>query len=117
MVKEVHLAFTLLTNEDEELIIIPNKHIVGEILHNSQTDTILELSVGVAYDSDTDAAMKAIKAKLENVEGLSQERNIQIGIEEFGDSAINIACSWLGENPRVSSDSVCCESGDQRCAD
>lgn len=64
---------------------------MGEILHNSQTDTILELSVGVAYDSDTDAAMKAIKAKLENVEGLSQERNIQIGIEEFGDSAINIA--------------------------
>jgi len=76
VVREVHLAFTLLTNEDEELIIIPNKHIVGEILHNSQTDTILELSVGVAYDSDTDAAMKAIKAKLENVEGLSQERNI-----------------------------------------
>ena len=91
VVKEVHLAHTLLTNEDEELIIIPNKHIVGEILHNSQTDTILELSVGVAYDSDTDAAMKAITEKLANVDGLSQQRSIQIGIEEFGDSAISIA--------------------------
>ena len=91
VVKEVHLAFTLLSNEDEELIIIPNKHIVGEILHNSQTDTILELCVGVAYDSDTDAAMKAISSKLAAVDGLSNERAIQIGIDEFGDSSINIA--------------------------
>ncbi len=91
VVKEVHLAYTLLTNEDEELIIIPNKHIVGEILHNSQTDTVLELSVGVAYDSDTDAAIAAITAKLAEIDGLSQDRAIQIGIDEFGDSSINIA--------------------------
>ena len=91
VVKEVHLAFTLLSNEDEELIIIPNKHIVGEILHNSQTDTVMELSVGVAYDSDTDAAIAAITARLAGIDGLSADRAIQIGIDEFGDSAINIA--------------------------
>lgn len=91
VVKEVHLAYTLLTNEDDELIIIPNKHIVGEILHNSQTDTVMELSVGVAYDSDTDAAMEAISKKLAGIDGLSKERAPQIGIDEFGDSAINIA--------------------------
>ncbi len=91
VVKEVHLAYTLLTNEDEELILIPNKHIIGEILHNSQTDTILELTVGVSYSSDTDAAMKAIKSKLAGIDGLSKEREIQIGIDEFGDSSINIA--------------------------
>ncbi|GJM13773.1 MAG: mechanosensitive ion channel protein MscS [Pseudohongiella sp.] len=90
VVKEVHLAYTLLSNEDEELIIIPNKHIVGEILHNSHTDTILELSVGVAYDSDTDAAIEAITKKLASIDGLSDEREIQIGISEFGDSSINI---------------------------
>jgi small conductance mechanosensitive channel len=91
VVKEVHLAYTLLTNEDEETIIIPNKHIVGEILHNSQTDTIMELSVGIAYDSDTDVAIEAIKKKLATIEGLGEERAIQIGIDEFGDSSINIA--------------------------
>lgn len=90
VVKEVHLAYTLLTNEDEELIIIPNRHIVGEILHNSQSDTIMELSVGVAYNSDTDAAMLAITEKLATIDGLSKERAIQIGIDEFGDSAIII---------------------------
>jgi len=91
VVKEVHLAYTLLSNEDDELIIIPNKHIVGEILHNSQTDTILELSVGIAYDSDSDAAIEAISNRLATLEGLSKERSVQIGIEEFGDSSINLA--------------------------
>lgn len=91
VVKEVHLAFTLLSNEDDELILIPNKHIIGEILHNSQADTILELSVGVAYDSDLEAAMKAISSKLAAIDGLSNERAIQVGIDEFGNSAINIA--------------------------
>jgi len=35
VVKEVHLAFTMLTNEDGEIITIPNKHIFVEIIHNS----------------------------------------------------------------------------------
>ena len=95
VVKEVHLAFTLLSNEDDELIIILNKHIASEILYNSQTDTILELAVGVAYDSDLDTAMKAISSKLAAIDGLSNERAIQIGIDEFGDSSIDIAArAW-----------------------
>ncbi len=90
IVKEVHLAFTMLTNEDGEIITIPNKHIVGEIIHNSQTDTVLKLSVGIAYESDTKAAIEAIKKKLAGIDGLSQTRSVQIGIDSFGDSSINL---------------------------
>lgn len=35
IVEEVYLSHTVLTNEDGEVITIPNKHIVGEIIHNS----------------------------------------------------------------------------------
>lgn len=90
IVKEVHLPFTTLTNEDGEIITIPNKHIVGEIIHNSQADTVLELSVGIAYESDSEAAIAAIKNKLAGVNGLSQTRAVQIGIDSFGDSSINL---------------------------
>lgn len=90
IVKEVHLPFTTLTNEDGEIITIPNKHIVGEIIHNSQADTVLELSVGIAYESDSEAAIAAIKNKLAGVGGLSQTRAVQIGIDSFGDSSINL---------------------------
>lgn len=90
VVKEVRLAYTLLSNEDEEIITIPNRHIVGEIIHNSQADTILELSVGIGYESDVAAAMAAITRGLANVKGLSASRPPLLGIDKFGDSAIEI---------------------------
>ncbi|MCI5108190.1 MAG: mechanosensitive ion channel [Pseudomonadales bacterium] len=90
VVKEVHLAYTLLTNEDGEIITIPNKHIIGEIIHNSQADTILELVVGVAYDSDIPGLVKGLKEALSTVEGLSKEREVQVGILNFADSAIEL---------------------------
>ncbi len=96
IVEEVHLSHTQLTNEDGELIIIPNKHIVGEIIHNSQADTVLELKVGVAYDSDIDVAIEVISDALSKLDGLSSDRNLQIGISEFGDSAIEISARvWV----------------------
>ena len=87
--KEVTLACTVLTNEDGEMITIPNKHIIGEIIHNSQADTIGELSVGISYDSDTARATELIRSALSGVEGLSKQRPVQVGIESFGDSAID----------------------------
>ncbi len=91
IVKEVHLGFTILTNEDGEIITIPNRHIVGEIIHNSHEDTVLELAIGIAYGSDTQLAISAIKNKLTGIDGLSQERPIQLGIEAFGESSIDLA--------------------------
>jgi small conductance mechanosensitive channel len=90
VVKEVTLAYTVLTNEDEEKITIPNRHIIGEIIHNSQEDTVLELSVGIEYCSDTNKARQAISEALSRVDGLSKQRPVQVGIESFGDSSINI---------------------------
>jgi small conductance mechanosensitive channel len=90
IVKEVHLAFTMLTNEDGEIITIPNKHIVGEIIHNSHEDTVLELTIGIAYGSNIELATQAIEKKLSELKGLSKSRPMQLGIEEFGDSSINI---------------------------
>lgn len=96
IVEEVHLSHTVLTNEDGEIITIPNKHIVGEIIHNSQADTVLELSVGIAYDSDIDIAIGAVRSALLRIEGLSLERVSQIGVASFGDSAIEIeARVWV----------------------
>lgn len=90
LVQEVHLAYTVLTNEDGEHITIPNKHIIGEIIHNSQADTILELSVGIAYDTNANEAIESIKQALGSLGALSKDRPVQVGIENFGDSSIDI---------------------------
>jgi small conductance mechanosensitive channel len=53
VVEEVRLAATILSTEDGEEITIPNKHIVGEIIHNSFANKVVEMAVGIAYESDT----------------------------------------------------------------
>ncbi|WP_428087370.1 mechanosensitive ion channel family protein [Candidatus Thioglobus sp.] len=98
-VKEVHLAYTLLTDEDNVEIIIPNRHIVGEILQNSHNDTLAEEIIGIAYSSDTNKAIAVIQASLAKIDNISQERAPLVGIDDFADSSINIGIRfWAPTN-------------------
>ena len=94
MVKEVKLAYTVLTNEDEVDITIPNKHIVGEIIHNSKANTIIESTVGIAYNSDVEAALTVILNAVSTTPGVSLGKAPQVGINEFGDSSIDIGLRY-----------------------
>ena len=89
-VREVHLAHTLIVDEDDVEITIPNKHIIGEIIHNSHADTLVEETVSIAYGADSDAAIEVIKQALEAIETVSKDRPVQVGIEDFSGSCINI---------------------------
>ena len=90
LVKEVRLASTLLADEDDVAITIPNKHIIGEILHNSNTDTLAEETVGISYTSDPEKAIAAIRQALSETDKVNTDRPPQVGIEDFADSSINI---------------------------
>lgn len=94
VVKEVKLAYTILTNEDDVSITIPNKHIVGEIIHNSKANSIIESSVGIAYDSDTEKAISVIRRAVSETAGVDNEKLPQIGIDNFGDSSIDIGMRY-----------------------
>jgi small conductance mechanosensitive channel len=59
-VQAITLFSTTLTHADRSRIVIPNRKIVGEILHNFGNLRQLEVSVGVAYDTDINAALAAI---------------------------------------------------------
>jgi len=94
VVKEVKLAYTVLSNEDEVSITIPNKHIVGEIIHNSKENSIVETTVGIAYDSDTDRAISVIQEAIVQTEGVVSDKSPQVGIDGFGDSSIDIGMRY-----------------------
>jgi len=96
IVKEVLLAYTVIKDEDEVDITIPNKHIVGEILHNSKNNTLLELSVGISYNDDPIKTIGLIEDTLEKLLMTKSKESIQVGIDEFADSAINIGIRvWI----------------------
>jgi small conductance mechanosensitive channel len=94
IVEEVNLGTTILTDEDGVKITIPNKHVVGEILHNSEERRIVEEIVGISYDSDPEKAIGIIKEALDGFKEISTEPPPRIGIQQFGDSSINIGLRY-----------------------
>jgi small conductance mechanosensitive channel len=90
VVEEVGLGSTILTDEDGVKITIPNKHIVGEVLHNSQQRGIVEGVVRISYNSNPEKAISIITKVLDGFEQVLKEPTPQVGIQEFGDSSINI---------------------------
>lgn len=91
IVTEVLLAYTILHDEDNVKITIPNKHIVGEILSNSNEDSLLELTVGIAYKEDPIQTITLLEKVINELGIASGDRAPQIGIENFGDSSIDIS--------------------------
>jgi len=91
VVEEVLLAYTILRDEDDVKIMIPNKHIVGEVLQNSNNDSLLEVSVGIAYHHNPLEVIELLKKTFNELDFVSDARAPQIGIDEFADNAINIA--------------------------
>lgn len=89
-VVEINLATTVLINEDGERITIPNRHIVGEILKNTQENSLVEGVVGISYTNSPERAIEIINQCLGAQELVKSEPPIKVGIEEFGDSSINI---------------------------
>jgi small conductance mechanosensitive channel len=94
IVEEIRLAATLLTTEDGEIITIPNKHIVGEILHNSFANKIVEEVVGIAYGDDPEKAIRAVEEALLDIPEVCREPKPQVGIQTFGESSVDIGMRY-----------------------
>ncbi len=90
VVEEVKLAGTTLSDEDGVKITIPNKHIVGEIMQNSGAYRIVESAVGIAYGDDPEAGIQAVSRALEACADVAKDPAPQVGIQAFGDSAVEI---------------------------
>lgn len=63
-VEDISLFSTTLTHPDGSRVVIPNRKIVGEIYHNFGTTRELDLTVGVAYDTDFNRAVAVIQQVL-----------------------------------------------------
>ncbi len=100
VVEEVTLAHTTLLTEDDVKVTVPNKHIVGEILHNSGEYRIVESSVGIGYDADP---AKAIGVITQAIAGFPQVKSgvaPQIGIDDFRDSSVAIGYRYWAPTRR-----------------
>jgi len=93
-VKDIQLGYTILTNEEDEVISIPNKHIIGEIIHNSSEVMLVETTIGVAFHSDLEQVIAIMEATLQQQLQLQQQGKTIVGVANFADSAIEITARF-----------------------
>jgi small conductance mechanosensitive channel len=90
-VETITLFSTTLLHVDRSRVIVPNRKIVGEILHNYGRIRQLEVSVGVAYDADLQVALAAVREVLEGNARVLKDPVAVVQPVQLADSSINIA--------------------------
>ncbi|HEY3786944.1 MAG TPA: mechanosensitive ion channel family protein [Steroidobacteraceae bacterium] len=90
-VDTVTLFSTTLRHSDRSRVVIPNRKIVGEILHNYGTLRQIDIVVGVAYDTDIDTALAAIRELLQANSRVLQDPPPIVQTVLLGDSSVSIA--------------------------
>ena len=95
-VKTIELFSTTLLHTDLSRVVIPNRKIIGEILHNYGNIRQLDLSVGVAYGTNLNDATGIVRRVLTGNPRVLKEPVPVVGVTMLADSSINIAIKpWV----------------------
>ena len=95
-VETISLFNTALTHADRSRIVVPNRKVVGEILHNYGRIRQSDIKVGVAYESDLAAALGAISDLVRANPRVLAEPAPVIQVDALADSAVQIAVKpWV----------------------
>jgi small conductance mechanosensitive channel len=90
-VVKIDIFTTTLMHPDRSRIVIPNRKVVGEILHNFGSIRQLDLSVGVSYRTDVTKVLAVVRELLAQHPHVLKEPMPAVGVGGFGDSAVTIS--------------------------
>lgn len=95
-VDAIELFNTVLLHPDRSRIVIPNRKIVGEVLHNFGTIRQLSLTVGVGYDTNIPATLALVREILSKNPRVLKELAPGVGVTTLADSSVDIAIApWV----------------------
>jgi small conductance mechanosensitive channel len=90
-VETIALFNTALRHPDRSRIIVPNRKIVGEILHNYGQIRQSDITVGVAYESDLAVALSVIRDLVRANPRVLNEPAPVVQVARLGESDVQIA--------------------------
>ena len=95
-VTDIELFSTTLLHTDNSRVVVPNRKIVGEILHNYGKIRQLDLSVGIAYGADLTVALSTVNAILQQNPRVLKDPAPVVGIAALGESYVSLAIKpWV----------------------
>ena len=89
-VSVIELFSTTLQHPDRSRVVIPNRKIVGEVLHNYGTIRQHDIKVGVAYNTNLSTAIGVINEILGRNPHVLKDPAPVVAVSSFGDSSIDI---------------------------
>jgi len=95
-VVEIGLTATVLVHADRSRVIVPNRKIVGEILHNFSNSRQLSLSVGVAHPGDVTILLRGVRDVVMTNPRVLKDPPPVIGIAQVTDGGVKLAVQpWV----------------------
>jgi len=95
-VESIDLFTTKLSHPDRSLVVVPNRKIVGEILHNYGEIRQLDLRLDIARAADLERALTAVDEAVQGNARVLREPAPVIGVAALGDVTIGIAVKpWV----------------------
>jgi small conductance mechanosensitive channel len=101
-VLEVSLFNTILGHADKSKVVIPNRKIAGEILHNYGNIRQLSLEITIAYDADVRAALAAVQEVVAGSARVLKEPAAGTGVARFSETGVVLgAWPWVAASDYV----------------
>ena len=95
-VTDIELFSTKLVHSDRSVVTIPNRKIIGEILHNYGTIRQLALNVRVAYGAHLSQALSVIHDIVQGNPRVLKDPAPVIGISTLAESSVNLSIQpWV----------------------
>jgi small conductance mechanosensitive channel len=95
-VEAIDLFTTRLSHPDHSVVVVPNRKIVGEILHNYGQIRQLDLSVAIARSDELERALAAIHEVVKANPRVLPEPAYIVGVAALADKSIRIAVKpWV----------------------
>ena len=98
----IDIFSTTLIHPDHSRVIIPNRKIVGEILHNFGTIRQIHLTVDVAYKNDLDRTLAIVREVVATHPHVLKDPAPSVGISNLGHPAVTVAVEPWTEVPHYS---------------
>ena len=97
-VESMSLLSTQLRTPDNQLVIVPNNSVWGDVIINVTgiTERRVDLVFGIGYSDDIDKAQKILEEIVQGHELVLKEPEYKVKLHELADSSVNFICRpWV----------------------
>ena len=93
-VKDLTLVSTVITTPDNQLLVVPNGKIWGDVINNvtGQTQRRVDMVFGIGYDDDIRKAQSILQEILASHELVLNDPEPVVRVHNLGDSSVDFVC-------------------------